>query len=302
MWRLVSFQQLTMAFLSMYIASYECVDETESSAVSSVYWSSPGSILRNTSRDRQIRDWWSWAPGLGWWGYWEIRLCSGNPVPRPKSGRCRDASSVDAQPSQHWDHSTVISAVSSIPFPWVSELTNQTTGATMTCSTAPNLLWIWNPWSITNTQWLLTTLPGIKVHSPSTSTQAWCQSPTSWWTRPLPWPRPRWTRLQYPPRHLQVHTASLHPRKSTNNRLCPHRHHRQHRFHPRQRLKCLDLRLRWIACLVGLRRGLRFGWIRWWWSLILVILFRSLHLLKSESSSDFFWRLDSRIVAEQCLL
>lgn len=121
MWCLCLFNNWQWLFFPMYIAAYECVDEAESSAVSSVYWSSPGSILCNTSRDRQIGDWWSWAPGFGWWGHWEIRLCSGNPVPRPKSGRCRDASSVDAQPSQHRNYSTVISAVSStIPFPWVN--------------------------------------------------------------------------------------------------------------------------------------------------------------------------------------
>lgn len=122
----VSFQQLTMTFSLMYIATHECMDETESPAVSSVYRCSLGSILCNTSRDRQIGDWWSWAAGIGWWGYWKIWLCSGNPVPRPKSGRCRDASSADAQPSQHRDYSTVISAVSST-IPLHCELANQTT-------------------------------------------------------------------------------------------------------------------------------------------------------------------------------
>ena len=122
----VSFQQLTMTFFLMYIAAHECMDETESPAVSSVYRCSLGSILCNTSRDRQIGDWWSWAAGIGWWGYWKIWLCSGNPVPRPKSGRCRDASSADAQPSQHRDYSTVISAVSST-IPLHCELANQTT-------------------------------------------------------------------------------------------------------------------------------------------------------------------------------
>lgn len=50
--------------------------------------------------------------------------------------------------------------------------------ATMTSSTEPNLLWIWHPWSTSNTICLLTLRLGIKVLSTSTSVLIWCQSQT----------------------------------------------------------------------------------------------------------------------------